>query len=139
VARTRTGVSVRDAATDSRLERSAVAQSGIRAFHVLPLIDGSRGHGVLLGLLHAGSRTAYELSPFDLSLLRTAAARAADIVEVDSSRAEAHRLLALQDELVRALSEADTIEDAMKGALSAARDHLGFDGGLPWLVVDSAA
>jgi PAS domain S-box-containing protein len=132
VARTRTGISVRDAGTDPRLLRSAVGQNGIRALHVLPLLD----QGVLLGLLHAGSRTAYELSPLDLSLLRTAAARAADVVEMEASTAEAHRLLALQDELARTLSEAQTVEDAMKGALSALCDQLGFDVGLAWLVDD---
>jgi len=130
VAHTRMGLSVRDAVTDPRLARSAVAQSGIRALHVLPLLD----RGVLLGLLHAGSRTAYELSPLDLSLLRTAATRAADVVEMEASTAEAQRLLALQDELARTLSEAQTVEEAMKGALSALCQHLGFDVGLAWLV-----
>src|SRR5256885_4660080 len=72
VFRTRMGLSVRDAVSDPRLARSAVAQSGIRALHVLPLLD----RGGLLGLLHAGSRTAYELSPLELSLVRTAATRA---------------------------------------------------------------
>ena len=131
-ARTRKGLSVRDSATDPRLEHSALADAGIRALHVLPLLD----RGVLLGLLHAGSRTAYELPPFDVSLLRAAAARAADVTEAESRRAEAHRLLALQDELGRALSLADTIGEAMKGALSALCDHLGFDVGLAWLVDD---
>ncbi|TMA21930.1 MAG: GAF domain-containing protein, partial [Deltaproteobacteria bacterium] len=126
VARTRMGLSVRDAVTDPRLARSAVAQSGIRALHVVPLLD----RGVLLGILHAGSRTAYELSPLELSLVRTAATRATDIVEMEASTAEAHRLLALQDELARTLSEARTVEEAMKGALSALCQHLGFDVGL---------
>jgi len=130
VARTRMGLSVRDAVTDPRLARSAVAQSGIRALHVVPLLD----RGVLLGILHAGSRTAYELSPLELSLVRTAATRATDIVEMEASTAEAHRLLALQDELARTLSEARTVEEAMKGALSALCQHLGFDVGLAWLV-----
>src|SRR5438270_842688 len=129
-ARTRMGLSVRDAATDPRLSASAVAQSGIRALHVLPLLD----RGVLLGLLHAGSRTAYELSPLDLSLLRTAATRAGDIVEMEASTAESHRLLALQDELARMLSEARTVEQAMEGALCALCQHLGFDVGLAWIV-----
>jgi PAS domain S-box-containing protein len=87
--------------------------------------------------LHAGSRTAYELSSYDLSLLRTAAARAADVVEMEASTAEAHRLLALQDELARTLSEARTVEEAMKGALSALCEHLGFDVGLAWLADDA--
>ncbi|MFL5436300.1 MAG: PAS domain S-box protein [Myxococcales bacterium] len=131
-ARTRTGLWVRDSATDPRLERSPLADAGIRALHALPLVD----QGVALGLLHAGSRTAYELPPFDVSLLRAAAARAAEVIAAESSRAEAHRLLALQDELARALSLSDTIGEAMKGALSALCDHLGFDVGLAWLVDD---
>src|SRR5256885_3620397 len=130
VFRTRMGLSVRDAVSDPRLARSAVAQSGIRALHVLPLLD----RGVLLGLLHAGSRTAYELSSLDLSLLCTDRTPAADIVEMEASPADAHRLLALQDELARTLSEARTVEEAMKGALSALCQHLGFDVGLAWLV-----
>src|SRR3954468_3990360 len=82
VARTHAASSIRDAAGDPRLAGSALARYGIRALHVVPLVD----RGVFLGLLHAGSRTAYELSPYDLSLLRTAAARAADVVELESSQ-----------------------------------------------------
>src|SRR5207302_1861938 len=64
-ARKGTPASVRDASSEPLLEGSPIAGSRLRALTAVPLVE----RGALVGVLEAGSRTAFELGTLDKILL----------------------------------------------------------------------
>jgi PAS domain S-box-containing protein len=99
----------------------------------VPLLDG----GSAVGVLEAGSRTAYQLGELDHLVLRAAAAKAGLLLAQAQARdriAHLERRLALQYDLARILSESSSTEDAMEGVLAAACTHLGWDAGTAWVL-----
>jgi PAS domain S-box-containing protein len=133
VLRSRTPIALRNAHDDERVAASPLSAAGLRALHLVPLF----GEAALLGVLVAGSRDFVELSALDLLLLRAAVARATALLAAEAlreERAEAARIVSLQQDLARVLAEARGIDDAMQGALAAICEHLGWDAGLGWVV-----
>src|SRR5205823_7382353 len=86
---------VRDASSEPLLEGSAAAAAGLRTLTAVPLIE----RGALVGVLEAGSRTAFELGRLDEVLLRAAAGRAGPLLAAEEGwnrAADPQRRLALQ-------------------------------------------
>jgi PAS domain S-box-containing protein len=88
---------LRDASTDPRVVNPTLRQRGIHALYGVPLIHA----GQVIGVVHMGSRTAFEFSDDDQQLFRTMAQRAtASIVQAQLTerlrRSEA-RLQAIVD------------------------------------------
>ena len=136
--RKREPVSVRDAAGDPLLEGSSAAARGLRALEAVPLVDGA----TLLGVLEAGSRTAYELGDLDRILLRAAAARATSLLVHEAAREKGEQLarrLALQNDLARILAVATSTDEAMREVLASACSNLGWDAGLAWVAEPDGA
>src|SRR2546423_2918358 len=103
-ARKGTPASVRDASSEPLLAGSAIAGSRLRALTAVPLVE----RGALVGVLEAGSRTAFELGTLDKILLRAAAARAGPLLAERAATlraADLERRLALQNELALILSQ----------------------------------
>jgi len=132
-ARVRDQASTSDAAHEPLLSQSPVAVAGLRGVTAVPLLDG----GALVGVLEAGSRTAYQLGETDQRVLRAAAAKAGPLLAQAQAReriANLERRIALQNDLARILSESSSVEEAMEGVLAAACTQLRWDAGTAWIV-----
>src|SRR5438309_2606846 len=132
-ARMGTPASVRDASSEPLLEGSPIAGSRLRALTAVPLVE----RGALVGVLEAGSRTAFELGTLDEILLRAAAARAGPLLAERAATlraADLERRLALQNELALILSQSVSTPEAMQKVLESACTRLGWDAGLCWIL-----
>jgi sigma-B regulation protein RsbU (phosphoserine phosphatase) len=138
VARRGAAAIVRDASRDPLLEGSATAASGLRTVTAVPLIE----LGSLLGVLEAGSRTAFELGRVDETLLRAAAGRAGPLLGFrhEARRAaDLQRRLALHNELALILSQPMPAAEAMRSVLESTCRHIGWDAGLCWILDPAGA
>jgi PAS domain S-box-containing protein len=101
IARTRKPLTLRFAANDPLVKSPFLKNRGTRALYGVPLLDGDE----LLGVVHVGSRSAFEFSQDDLLLIRTMANRATALL-VEARLREAERRAREAAEVERAKVDA---------------------------------